>query len=166
MGHTELGPYKSAFYAFDFKNQGIVTKRDIKKIFNLYNFDITDNQIKNIMSVCDDPSKPFLTYSEFICCCINIGDFLTPEKLLNTFLFFDMDNNLLIDSNDLKNTLLRCGRDVINQKDIEKILLEATKETDNKININQFINLYKEEIDVEEYVNCIEDILKNNKDFN
>ena len=166
MGHTELGPYKSAFYAFDFKNQGIVTKKDIKQIFNLYNVDITDNQIKNIMSICDDPSKSFLTYSEFICCCINIGDFLTPEKLINTFLFFDIDNNLLIDENDLKNTLLRCGRSVINQKDIGKILLEATKEDDNKININQFINLYKEEIDVEEYVNCIEDILKNKKGFN
>jgi calcium-dependent protein kinase len=163
MGHTELGPYKSAFYAFDFKNQGIVSKKDIKKIFNLYNFDITDDQIKNIMSICDDPSKSFLTYSEFICCCINIGDYLTPEKLVNTFLFFDMDNNLLIDSNDLKNTLLRYGRDVINQKDIEKILLEATKEEDNKININQFINMYKEEIDVEEYINCIVDILQNNK---
>ena len=166
MGHTELGPYKSAFYAFDFKNQGIVTKKDIKKIFNLYNVDISDAQIKNIMSICDDPSKSFLTYSEFICCCINIGEFLTPEKLINTFLFFDMDNNLLIDSNDLKNTLLRCGRDVINHKEIEKILLEATKESDNKININQFINLYKEEIDVEEYVNSIDDILKNNKEFN
>ena len=165
MGHTELGPYKSAFYAFDFKNQGIVSKKDIKTIFNLYNFDITDDQIKNIMSICDDPSKSFLTYSEFICCCINIGDYLTPEKLVNTFLFFDMDNNLLIDSNDLKNTLLRYGRDVINQKDIEKILLEATKEEDNKININQFINMYKDEIDVEEYINCIVDILKNNKDF-
>ena len=166
MGHTELGPYKSAFYAFDFKNQGIVTKKDIKKIFNLYNVDISDAQIKNIMSICDDPSKSFLTYSEFICCCINIGEFLTPEKLINTFLFFDMDNNLLIDSNDLKNTLLRCGRDVINHKEIEKILLEATKESDNKININQFINLYKEEIDVKEYVNSIDDILKNNKEFN
>ena len=165
MGHTELGPYKSAFYAFDFKNQGIVSKKDIKTIFNLYNFDITDDQIKNIMSICDDPSKSFLTYSEFICCCINIGDYLTPEKLVNTFLFFDMDNNLLIDSNDLKNTLLRYGRDVINQKDIEKIVLEATKEEDNKININQFINMYKDEIDVEEYINCIVDILKNNKDF-
>ena len=166
MGHTELGPYKSAFYAFDFKNQGIVTKTDIKKIFNLYNVDTTDTQIKNIMSICDEPSKSFLTYSEFICCCINIGDVLTPEKLINTFLFFDLDNNLLIDSNDLKNTLLRCGRDVINQKDIEKIILEATKETDNKININQFINLYKDDIDVEEYVNSIEDFLKNNKDLN
>ena len=70
MGHTELGPYKSAFYAFDFKNQGVVTKKDIKKVFNLYNFDITDAQIKNIMSICDDPSKSFLTYSEFICCYI------------------------------------------------------------------------------------------------
>jgi len=166
MGHTELGPYKSAFYAFDFKNQGIITKTDIKKIFNLYNIDTNDTQIKNIMSICDEPSKSFLTYSEFICCCINIGDVLTPEKLINTFLFFDLDNNLLIDSNDLKNTLLRCGKDVINQKDIEKIILEATKETDNKININQFINLYKEDIDVEEYVNSIEDILKNNKDLN
>ena len=165
MGHTELGPYKSIFYAFDFKNQGIITKKDIKKIFKLYNFNITDTQINNIMSICDDPSKSFLTYSEFICCCINIGDFLTPEKLLNTFLFFDFDNNLLIDSNDLKNTLLRCGKDVINQKDIEKILLEATKEKDNKIDINQFINLYKDEIDADEYVNCIENILKNNKDF-
>ena len=166
MGHTELGPYKSAFYAFDFKNQGIVTKTDIKKIFNLYNVDTTETQIKNIMSICDEPSNSFLTYSEFICCCINIGDVLTPEKLINTFLFFDLDNNLLIDSNDLKNTLLRCGRDVINQKDIEKIILEATKETDNKININQFINLYKEDIDVEEYVHSIENILQNNKDLN
>ena len=166
MGHTELGPYKSAFYAFDFKNQGIVTKNDIKKIFNLYNFDISDIQIQNIMSICDDPSNSFLTYSEFICCCININDFLTPEKLINTFLFFDKDNNFVIDSNDIKNTLLRCGRDVINQKDIEKILLEATKEADNEININQFINLNKEEIDAEEYVNCIENLLKNNKDFN
>ena len=166
MGHTELGPYKSAFYAFDFKNQGIVTKTDIKKIFNLYNVDTTETQIKNIMSICDEPSNSFLTYSEFICCCINIGDVLTPEKLINTFLFFDLDNNLLIDSNDLKNTLLRCGRDVINQKDIEKIILEATKETDNKININQFINLYKEDIDVEEYVHSIGNILKNNKDLN
>ena len=165
MGHTELGPYKSAFYAFDFKNQGVVTKKDIKKVFNLYNFDITDVQIKNIMSICDDPSKSFLTYSEFICCCINIGDYLTPEKLVNTFLFFDMDNNLLIDSNDLKNTLLRCGKDVINYKDIDKIFLEATKEEDNKININQFVNMYKEEIDVEEYINSIRDIIKSHKEF-
>ena len=96
MGHTELDPYKSLFYAFDFKNQGVITKKDIKKIFKLYNFNITNNQINNIMSICDDPSKSFLTYTEFICCCINIGDFLTPEKLLNTFLFFDMDNNLLV----------------------------------------------------------------------
>ena len=165
MGHTELGPYKSAFYAFDFKNQGVVTKKDIKKVFNLYNFDITDVQIKNIMSICDDPSKSFLTYSEFICCCINISDYLTPEKLVNTFLFFDMDNNLLIDSNDLKNTLLRCGKDVINYKDIDKIFLEATKEEDNKININQFVNMYKEEIDVEEYINSISDIIKSHKEF-
>lgn len=79
------------------------------------------------MTICDEPSNSFLTYSEFICCCVGVGGFLTPEKLINAFLFFDMDNNLIIDSSDLNNSLLRCGREIINQKDIEKILLEAVK---------------------------------------
>ena len=165
MGHIELSPYKSAFYAFDFKNEGIVTVKDIKKIFDVYSLKITNSQIKKIMSICNEPNKRYLTYTEFILCCINIGDILTPEKLINAFFFFDMDNNLVIDSTDLKNVLLRCGKSVINEKDIDKILLEATKERDNKIGIEEFIKMYKDDIDVDEYINAINILLENNADI-
>jgi calcium-dependent protein kinase len=165
MGHIELSPYKSAFYAFDFKNEGIVTVKDIKKIFDVYSLKITNSQIKKIMSICNEPNKRYLTYTEFILCCINIGDILTPEKLINAFFFFDMDNNLVIDSTDLKNVLLRCGKSVINEKDIDKILLEATKEKDNKIGIEEFIKMYKDDIDVDEYINAINILLENNTDI-
>ena len=163
MGHIELAPYKSAFYAFDFKNEGIITIKGIKKIFEIYKLNITDNQIKRIMTICDEPNKQFLTYSEFILCCINIGDILTPEKLLNAFYFFDMDNNMIIDSTDLKNVLLRFGKYVINKKDIEKILLEATKEKDNKIGIKEFIMMYKDDIDVDEYIKTINNLIEKNE---
>ena len=116
-------------------------------------------------SICNEPNKRYLTYTEFILCCINIGDILTPEKLINAFFFFDMDNNLVIDSTDLKNVLLRCGKSVINEKDIDKILLEATKEKDNKIGIEEFIKMYKDDIDVDEYINAINILLENNKDI-
>ena len=168
MGHIELSPYKSAFYAFDFKNEGVITIKGIKKIFEIYNMNIPDSQINKIMTICDEPNKKFLTYTEFILCCINIGDFLTPEKLMNAFFFFDMDNNLIIDSTDIKNVLLRCGKYVINKKDIDKILLEATKEQDNKIGIKEFIMLYKDDIDVDEYINSINILMEKSeyiKDF-
>ena len=163
MGHMELAPYKSAFYAFDLRNEGIITVEGIKKIFEIYKLKISDNQIKRILTICDEPNKKFLTYTEFILCCINIGDILTPEKLMNAFFFFDMDNNMIIDANDLRNVLLRCGKFVINIKDIDKILLEATKEIDNKIGIKDFIMMYKDDIDVDEYINSINNLMENRK---
>ena len=166
MGHIELAPYKSAFYAFDFKNKGIITIDEIKNIFEIYKINITETQIKRIMTICDEPNKKYLTYTEFILCCINIGDILTPEKLMNAFFFFDMDNNLIIDSTDLQNVLLRCGKYVINKKDIDKILLEATKEKDNKIGIKEFIYLYQDDIDVDEYINAINHLMENSKYIN
>ena len=118
------------------------------------------------MTICDEPNKKYLTYTEFILCCINIGDILTPEKLMNAFFFFDMDNNLIIDSTNLQNVLLRCGKYVINKKDIDKILLEATKEKDNKIGIKEFIYMYQDDIDVDEYINSINHLKENSKDIN
>ena len=161
MGHIELFPYKSAFYAFDFRKEGIIRVKDIEKIFKIYNLNINEYQIEKIMTICDEPNKKFLTYTEFILCCIDIGDILTPEKLLNAFFFFDMDNNMVIDPIDLKNVLLRFGKNVINEKDIEKIILEATKEKDNKMGIKEFVMMYKDDIDVDEYLNSINKLMEN-----
>ena len=152
MGHVELRTYKRAFFAFDGQRTGVITSDEIKNIFTKYNKTITEKQIKNIMSVSDEPNKNYLTFSEFIMCSIELRDFLTPGKLLNAFNFFDMDYNSYIDINDINNTLLRWGKDVINKQDLEKIINETTKGQDNKINLEHFLNIFSKEIDANEYL--------------
>ena len=120
MGHTELSVDKKAFLAFDKYNSGYITPDELKNLFNIYHKPLTDEQIKNIMSISENNN--FLTYNEFIMACVKIRDFLSPEKLFDAFLFFDIDNNNIIDSNDIYLTLLRWGKDVTDKNDVENII--------------------------------------------
>ena len=163
MGHVELHAYKKAFFVFDIQRTGVITSEEIRTVFARYRKIITDKQIKNIMSVADDPTKNYLTFSEFIMCSIELRDFLTPGKLLNAFNFFDMDCNSFIDINDINNTLLRWGKDVINKQDIEKIINEITQGQDNKISLEHFLNIFSKEINTSEYLKEINKIKAENE---
>ena len=59
MGHTELSVYKKAFLAFDKYNSGYITPDELKNLFNIYHKPLTDEQIKNIMSISENNN--FLT---------------------------------------------------------------------------------------------------------
>ena len=168
MGHTELSVYKKVFLVFDKDNSGVITPEELKRSFNIYHKNLTEEQIKNIMSVSDD-NNDFLTYSEFIICCLRVGDFLTPTKLFDAFLFFDIDNNNVIDSNDLYLTLLRWGKDVTDKKDIEDIIFFGTKKKYKQIDINAFIDVFSDEINKNEFIlqiNKLKEEMKKNKDSN
>jgi Ca2+-binding EF-hand superfamily protein len=151
MGHTELNVYKKAFLAFDKYNSGVITPDELKELFNIYHKYLSEEQIKNIMSLSDD-NKDFLTYSEFIICCLRVRDFLTPKKLFDAFLFFDIDNNNIIDSNDIYLTLLRWGKDVTDKNDIENIIFLGTKKKHQKLDLISFIDVFAEEINKNEFM--------------
>ena len=157
MGHVELHTYQKAFYAFDIKKNAMISSEEILKIFNN---NIPEKQIKNIMSIAGN--KNYLTFTEFIICCIRLREFLSPEKLLDAFNFFDLDCNSYIDNNDIYNSLLRLGKNVINKQDIEKIIKTITKGKDNKINLENFLNIFSQDIDVGEYLKEINEIISKN----
>ena len=159
MGHTELSVYKKAFLAFDKYNSGYITPDELKKLFNIYHKPLTEEQIKNIMSISDE-NKDYLTYVEFIICCLRIRDFLSPEKLFDAFLFFDIDNNKIIDANDINLTLLRWGRDVMDKNDVENIIFFGTKKKYKQLDINAFANIFSEEINSSEFMERIKEIKK------
>ena len=156
MGHVELHTYQKAFYAFDKKKNAMISSEEIKDMFNN---NIPEKQIKNIMSIAGN--KNYLTFTEFIICCIKLRDFLTPEKLFNAFNFFDLDCNSYIDNTDIYNSLLRMGKNVINKQDIEKLINQITKGKDNKINLENFLNMFSQDIDVNEYLKSINEIIIN-----
>ena len=165
MGHTELSVYKKAFLAFDKYNSGYITPDELKNLFNIYHKSLTDEQIKNIMSISENNN--FLTYNEFIMACVKIRDFLSPEKLFDAFLFFDIDNNNIIDSNDIYLTLLRWGKDVTDKNDVENIIYFGTKKKYKSLDLFTFIDIFSDEINKSEYIvkiNKIKQEMKENKD--
>ena len=165
MGHTELSVYKKAFLAFDKYNSGYITPDELKNLFNIYHKPLTDEQIKNIMSISENNN--FLTYNEFIMACVKIRDFLSPEKLFDAFLFFDIDNNNIIDSNDIYLTLLRWGKDVTDKNDVENIIYFGTKKKYKSLDLFTFIDIFSDEINKSEYIvkiNKIKQEMKENKD--
>ena len=166
MGHTELSVYKKAFLAFDKYNSGVITPDELKRLFNIYHKPLSDEQIKNIMSLSDD-NNDFLTYSEFIICCLRIRDFLTPKKLFDAFLFFDIDNNNIIDADDIYFTLLRWGKDVTDKNNIENIIFLGTKKKYQELDLSSFIDIFSDDIDKNEFIskiNKMKEEMKENKD--
>ena len=166
MGHTELNVYKKAFLAFDKYNSGVITPDELKELFNIYHKHLSEEQIKNIMSLSDD-NNDFLTYSEFIICCLRVRDFLTPKKLFDAFLFFDIDNNNIIDSNDIYLTLLRWGKDVTDKNDIENIIFLGTKKKHQNLDLNSFIEVFSDEINKNEFmtqINKMKEEMKESKE--
>ena len=165
MGHTELNVYKKAFLAFDKDNNGFITPEEIKRMFKIYHKTLDENQIKNIMSVSDERND-YLTYLEFIIICFHVEEFLSPIKILDAFLFFDVDNNNEIDNDDLYLALLRWGKDVIDKEMIEKIIFLGTKKKYKKLNLKAFIEIFEDEIDVNDYMEQIEEIKLKNSNIN
>ena len=164
MGHSELNIYKKAFLAFDKDNNGVITPDELKRLFAVYHKNLSENQIKNIMSVSDERND-FLTYHEFIIICLQVDEFLSPIKLLDAFLFFDVDNNNEIDDDDLYLALLRWGKDVIDKNMIEKIIFLGTKKKYTKLNMRAFVEIFEDEIDVDDYMKRIEEIKLKNIDI-
>ena len=168
LSHKDDKVRPGIVHRIDKDNSGVITPEELKRSFNIYHKNLTEEQIKNIMSVSDD-NNDFLTYSEFIICCLRVGDFLTPTKLFDAFLFFDIDNNNVIDSNDLYLTLLRWGKDVTDKKDIEDIIFFGTKKKYKQIDINAFIDVFSDEINKNEFIlqiNKLKEEMKKNKDSN
>ena len=163
MGHTELNIYKNAFLWFDKESNGNINPEELKRLFEVYDKSLTEKQIKNIMTVSDERNE-YLTYNEFIIICLNVKDFLSPIKLLDAFLFFDVNNDNEIDDNDLYLALLRWGKDVIDKDMIEKIIFLGTKKKYKKLDLKAFVEIFEDEIDVNDFMNQIEEIkIKNNK---
>ena len=157
MGHAELNMYKKAFIAFDKDNTGVITPEELKRLFAVYHKTLSETQIKNIMSVSDEKND-FLTYYEFIILCLQVEEFLSPIKLLDAFLFFDVDNNNEIDNDDLYMALLRWGKDVIDKDMMEKIIFLGTKKKYKKLNLRAFVEIFEDEIDVDDFMEQIQEI--------
>ena len=143
LNEGELKKYKKAFYAINYKNNGTISKEEMKKAFLIGKIDINDDIINNVFRLVDQNEKGTLDYTDFLIASYDKKDLLTEKKLELAFQYYDVDNSGLIEIHDLKDAMLRHGKAVVDSNDTKKLIQEITK-YDNleTIDFKQFCKMF------------------------
>ena len=138
---NEMKKLRESFTAIDLSNEGVIDMKEFGIAANNAGVKITDEELKIIFKNCDENGK--INYSEFLIGSMNEKSFLDAEKLSMAFKYFDVDENGFIDSSDLRNVLLRCGKDVLHNEELETIIEEVSQNNKGKINFNEFLKMFE-----------------------
>jgi calcium-dependent protein kinase len=145
LSDKEIKKLRKAFYAIDLDHTGLISKDELKKAFTVSGLKISEEELQKIIDTADDGESERLDYSEFIIACLNQKTFIDKEKLVLAFKYFDVDDSGYICSSDIKNAMLRSGKQIINTEEIDKIIEEVNQNTE-KISLEEFLKLFGYEI--------------------
>ena len=145
VSEKELKQLKQAFYAMDLDHSGYINVNELGHAFKNAGTSITEEEIHKIVEQAGDQMKGKIDYSEFLIASMNQKKNIKKEKLIQAFKYFDIDDSGYIDSADLKNALLRCGKKIVNEEEIEKIIDEVNIDNQKKISLETFMKLFEVE---------------------
>ena len=137
-GGEEINIYKNAFYALNYYHNGWIEPSELKKGYMLSNIDITDEEIEYLYSIIVHPSKGGIDYTEFLMAGIDKKELFTYDKIEKAFNYFDINKSGFIEIEDLKEALLKMGKECTESDGINSIIhdaihnLKKTEEEDNK----------------------------------
>ena len=144
LNESELKKYKKAFYAINYKNNGTISKEEMKKAFSIGKIDINDDVINNVFRLVDQNEKGTLDYTDFLVASYDKNDLLTEKKLELAFQYYDVDNSGLIEIHDLKDAMLRHGKAIVDSNDTKKLIQEITKyDNIETIDFKQFCKMFQ-----------------------
>ena len=131
--------YKSIFDMYDSNKDGNVNSLELANILKSININITDEEIKEIMTEIDLEGNGEINYDEFISILNRKEkDVDNEEELLKAFKVFDKEGNGLININELKHIMLSAGNN-LSESEINNMLTEADTDMDGYINYEEFI---------------------------
>jgi len=144
LNESELKKYKKAFYAINYKNNGTISKEEMKKAFSIGKIDINDDIIDKVFHLVDQNEKGTLDYSDFLIAAYDKEYLLTEKKLELAFQYYDVDNSGLIEIHDLKDAMLRHGKAIVDSNDTKKLIQEITKyDNIETIDFKQFCKMFQ-----------------------
>lgn len=165
VSEKDLKNLKQAFQAMDYSHTGHIDINQLSKAFNSTGISLPQEEIKRIIETADQHNKGKLDYSDFLVATLDKNRYVTKERLIEAFKYFDIDDSGTIDSLDIKNAFLRSGKEVLNHNEVNKIMKEIIKEEGNdRITLAEFLKLFGYECDEFKSSTSLIDINGNNKE--
>ena len=146
-GGEEINIYKNAFYALNYYHKGWIERSELKKGYMLSNIDITDEEIEYLYSIIVPPSKGGIVYTEFLMAGIDKKELFSYDKIEKAFNYFDINKSGFIEIEDLKEALLKMGKECTESDGINSIIHDAINNLNKTDEDNKSENLDKEFFD-------------------
>ena len=107
----------------------------------MLNIESSDGDIKKIYDAASE-QKEGIDYINFIMASMDTKLYLKKEKLIQAFKYFDVDDSGYIDKSDIKNALLRSGKKIVHENDIDQMMKEVKVNNQGKISLNDFLKMF------------------------
>ena len=141
VSENELQKLKQTFVAIDRDHTGFINLKELERAFQILNIKISNKDIQKIYEAASE-QKGSIDYSQFLIASINVKKNLKKEHLIQAFEYFDIDDSGFIDKSDIQNALLRSGKKIICDNDIDDLLKEVKVNDHGKISLNEFLKLF------------------------
>eukprot|EP01017_Pseudomicrothorax_dubius_P033342 TRINITY_DN4464_c0_g1_i1.p1 TRINITY_DN4464_c0_g1~~TRINITY_DN4464_c0_g1_i1.p1 ORF type:complete len:148 (+),score=56.50 TRINITY_DN4464_c0_g1_i1:100-543(+) len=138
----DLIQFQQIFKLFDRDGDGLLRLDDIRKVMQIFNRGISDLEISNLLSELDPTGSGAIDLQKFITLMANEVPAENEKDLLDSFKFFDRDNNGVISLSDMKilyTNLCEKGTD----EELENMLMEADYDGDEALNFDEYIRALK-----------------------
>ena len=139
LNEDEIKKLEKFFIALDKDNNGTLSKEEfLSGINSIEEFNLTEEEIKNIFKKIDTNKNKNLEYTEFISAIIDKDIYLNKGKLREVFDAIDKNKNSKISKIDIKN-VLNLDEECI--KKFENLMEEIGKGKDDEINFDEFFKM-------------------------
>ena len=140
LGPLQISTLKAEFEKIDRDFSGFLEVSELEQAIQNANFNMSQEEIANIVKELDFAENKKINYSEFIAATINAAEFLTEDKLKAIFKSFDIDDSGEITAQNLKDAFSKFGRECSDQ-DIQAIMAAHDIDGGKTISLEEFTQM-------------------------
>lgn len=138
----EIDEIREMFSLFDTNYDGKITTNELGKVLQRLGYGLTNDELDQLVKEIDFNGSGTIELTEFIHVIQSRKETVQLEDAMReTFLIFDRNNDGFIDKYELKSVMRRLGSN-LRDEDILKMIKDADKNQDGRIDYDEFISLW------------------------
>jgi len=137
LNNKELEHLRKQFAGLDKDQTGMITAQELEEGMRAAGYNITANEMKQMMHDLDYMGNGKINYSEFLAATISIKSVLTQDKMWALFKHFDTDDSGFITPENIKEAFEKTGKH-ISDKELANILKSHDVMHNGRITFEEF----------------------------